>query len=176
VLWCWICISIRKKNKLRQVESAFYDRALVTSHQTLSLSECNCNHFLVTIFLTCNTEPKSKNHSLYSISLRLVSLFLLFTDRSDDFLGNIRILITVICPFLQVVVQIANSFNFYCSHQSFCHPFCYRRHMRACSRLMKSVRRVRVWTVPAILAKDLLLTYHFLSLSYWLRVLKISFF
>nr|CAD7425389.1 unnamed protein product [Timema monikensis] len=41
-----------------------------------------------------------------------------------------------------VVVQVANSFNFYCSHQSFCHPCCYRRHMRACSRLIKSVRRI----------------------------------
>ncbi|XP_069694360.1 protein unc-80 homolog isoform X2 [Periplaneta americana] len=45
-------------------------------------------------------------------------------------------------PWMKVVVQIANSFNFYCSHQSFCHPFCYRRHMRACSRLIKSVRRI----------------------------------
>ncbi|XP_049834730.1 protein unc-80 homolog isoform X4 [Schistocerca gregaria] len=45
-------------------------------------------------------------------------------------------------PWMKVVVQISNSFNFYCSHQSFCHPFCYRRHMRACSRLIKSVRRV----------------------------------
>ncbi|XP_021940294.1 protein unc-80 homolog isoform X4 [Zootermopsis nevadensis] len=45
-------------------------------------------------------------------------------------------------PWMKVVVQVANSFNFYCSHQSFCHPFCYRRHMRACSRLVKSVRRI----------------------------------
>lgn len=45
-------------------------------------------------------------------------------------------------PWLKVVVQMSSSFNFFCSHQSFCHPFCYRRHMRACSRLIKSVRKV----------------------------------
>ncbi|KAK6643812.1 hypothetical protein RUM43_000075 [Polyplax serrata] len=45
-------------------------------------------------------------------------------------------------PWMKVVVQFAHSFNFFCSHQSFCHPFCYRRHMRACERLMKAVRRV----------------------------------
>lgn len=36
----------------------------------------------------------------------------------------------------------AHSFNFYCSHQNFCHPFCYRRQMRACERLMRAVRKV----------------------------------
>ncbi|XP_066993860.2 protein unc-80 homolog [Anabrus simplex] len=56
------------------------------------------------------------------------------SNDSDDTTKNM--------PWMKVVVQIANSFNFYCSHQSFCHPFCYRRHMRACSRLVKSVRRI----------------------------------
>ncbi|KAG8225919.1 hypothetical protein J437_LFUL005955 [Ladona fulva] len=50
--------------------------------------------------------------------------------------------ITKNMPWMKTVVQVANSFNFFCCHQSFCHPFCYRRHMRACSRLIKSVRRV----------------------------------
>ncbi|RZF41260.1 hypothetical protein LSTR_LSTR010488, partial [Laodelphax striatellus] len=45
-------------------------------------------------------------------------------------------------PWLKVMVQVMNSFNFYCSHQTFCHPFCYRRHMRAASRLIKAVRKV----------------------------------
>ncbi|GLG97294.1 Protein unc-80 homolog [Gryllus bimaculatus] len=45
-------------------------------------------------------------------------------------------------PWMKAVVLMANSFNFYCSHQNFCHPYCYRRHMRACTRLIKSVRRV----------------------------------
>lgn len=137
-------------------------------HVSLHLSQnaTAATFLLLTIFLlTCNTEAKSKNHSLYTIFVRLVSLFLLFTDMCDDLLGNMRILIIVICPSLQVVMQIANSFNFYCSHQSFCHPFCYRRHMRACSRLMKSVRRVRLWAVPAVLVKysNSLVIYNFLS-------------
>ncbi|XP_024080721.1 protein unc-80 homolog [Cimex lectularius] len=45
-------------------------------------------------------------------------------------------------PWLKVIVQMLNSFNFYCSHQNFCHPFCYRRHMRGASRLIKAVRQV----------------------------------
>lgn len=45
-------------------------------------------------------------------------------------------------PWLKVIVQTANSFNFYCSHQNFCHPYCHRRQMRACSRLIKSVRKI----------------------------------
>ncbi|XP_065337258.1 protein unc-80 homolog isoform X7 [Cloeon dipterum] len=45
-------------------------------------------------------------------------------------------------PWMKTVVQLANSYNFYCSHQGYCHPYCYRRHMRACNRLIKSVRKV----------------------------------
>ncbi|XP_029661672.1 protein unc-80 homolog [Formica exsecta] len=45
-------------------------------------------------------------------------------------------------PWMKVLVQLANSFNFYCSHQNFCHPFCHRRQMRASSRLVKSVRKI----------------------------------
>ncbi|XP_046670285.1 uncharacterized protein LOC124360589 isoform X5 [Homalodisca vitripennis] len=45
-------------------------------------------------------------------------------------------------PWLKVMIQMANSFNYYCSHQSFCHPFCYKRHMRAATRLIKAVRQV----------------------------------
>ncbi|XP_034179249.1 unc80, NALCN channel complex subunit isoform X3 [Osmia lignaria lignaria] len=45
-------------------------------------------------------------------------------------------------PWMKVLVQFANSFNFYCSHQNFCHPYCHRRQMRACSRLIKSVRKI----------------------------------
>lgn len=35
-----------------------------------------------------------------------------------------------------------NSFHYYCTHQNYCHPFCYRRHIRASSRLIKAVRKV----------------------------------
>ncbi|XP_014281796.1 protein unc-80 homolog isoform X3 [Halyomorpha halys] len=45
-------------------------------------------------------------------------------------------------PWLKVVVQMLNSYNYFCSHQHFCHPFCYRRHARATSRLIKAVRQV----------------------------------
>ncbi|XP_032667267.1 protein unc-80 homolog isoform X7 [Odontomachus brunneus] len=45
-------------------------------------------------------------------------------------------------PWMKVLVQLVNSFNFYCSHQNFCHPFCHRRQMRASSRLVKSVRKI----------------------------------
>lgn len=45
-------------------------------------------------------------------------------------------------PWLKVMVQVSNSFYYYCNHQNFCHPFCYRRIMRGCSRLVKAVRKV----------------------------------
>ncbi|XP_014469276.1 PREDICTED: protein unc-80 homolog isoform X4 [Dinoponera quadriceps] len=45
-------------------------------------------------------------------------------------------------PWMKVLAQLTNSFNFYCSHQNFCHPFCHRRQMRASSRLIKSVRKI----------------------------------
>lgn len=45
-------------------------------------------------------------------------------------------------PWMRAVTSIVNSFNFYCTHQNFCHPYCYKRHIRAASRLMKSVRKV----------------------------------
>ncbi|XP_067205239.1 protein unc-80 homolog isoform X2 [Linepithema humile] len=45
-------------------------------------------------------------------------------------------------PWMKVLVHFANSFNFYCSHRNFCHPFCHRRQMRASSRLIKSVRKI----------------------------------
>ncbi|XP_043521274.1 protein unc-80 homolog isoform X3 [Frieseomelitta varia] len=45
-------------------------------------------------------------------------------------------------PWMKVLIQLVNSFNFYCSHQNFCHPYCHRRQMRACSRLIKSIRKI----------------------------------
>ncbi|XP_030758641.1 protein unc-80 homolog isoform X4 [Sitophilus oryzae] len=45
-------------------------------------------------------------------------------------------------PWLKVMVQISNGMYFYCNHQNFCHPFCHRRVMRGCSRLIKAVRKV----------------------------------
>lgn len=45
-------------------------------------------------------------------------------------------------PWLKVMVQVSNSLYYYCNHQNFCHPYCYRRIMRGCSRLVKAVRKV----------------------------------
>ena len=45
-------------------------------------------------------------------------------------------------PWLKVISRLINSFNFYCTHQGFCHPNCYRRQMRATKRIMKATRHV----------------------------------
>ncbi|CAH1139308.1 unnamed protein product [Phyllotreta striolata] len=45
-------------------------------------------------------------------------------------------------PWLKTMIQVSNSFYYFCPHQSFCHPFCYRRVMRACSRLVKATRKI----------------------------------
>ncbi|XP_044757175.1 protein unc-80 homolog [Coccinella septempunctata] len=45
-------------------------------------------------------------------------------------------------PWLKTMVQVMNSFYYFCPHQNFCHPFCYRRVMRSCSRLVRAVRKV----------------------------------
>ncbi|KAM7300742.1 protein unc-80 homolog [Ixodes scapularis] len=45
-------------------------------------------------------------------------------------------------PWLKVIVQLCGTLNFTCTHQQFCHFTCYRRQMRACNRLAKSVRKV----------------------------------
>lgn len=50
-------------------------------------------------------------------------------------------------PWLRAVLGIINSFNYYCTHQNFCHPYCFKRHMRAATRLMKSVRKVRTFVI-----------------------------
>ncbi|XP_073952386.1 unc80, NALCN channel complex subunit isoform X3 [Choristoneura fumiferana] len=45
-------------------------------------------------------------------------------------------------PWLKVMVKFLNSFNYVCCHQNFCHPYCFRRNMRASARLMKSVQKI----------------------------------
>ncbi|XP_047520925.1 protein unc-80 homolog isoform X3 [Pieris napi] len=45
-------------------------------------------------------------------------------------------------PWLKVMVKFLNSFNYVCCHQNFCHPYCFRRNMRATERLVKSVRKI----------------------------------
>ena len=43
---------------------------------------------------------------------------------------------------LQVVVQLANLSNFICPHHNFCHPNCYERQRRSCSRLTTALRKI----------------------------------
>ncbi|KAK4295652.1 hypothetical protein Pmani_031795 [Petrolisthes manimaculis] len=45
-------------------------------------------------------------------------------------------------PWIKVVVQMSSQYNMTCTHQTFCHPYCYRRNMRSCRRLMHAVRRM----------------------------------
>lgn len=45
-------------------------------------------------------------------------------------------------PWLKAVIELIGSYNFYCPHKGYCHPYCYKRHMRACSRLIKATRKV----------------------------------
>lgn len=45
-------------------------------------------------------------------------------------------------PWMRAVLAVINSFNYYCTHQNYCHPYCYRRHMRASTRLIKAIRKV----------------------------------
>ena len=61
------------------------------------------------------------------------SLFLL-PDDEDHLEQNM--------PWLRVVTKFMNSFNYFCTHQGFCHPNCYRRQMRAGKRIMEAARRV----------------------------------
>jgi hypothetical protein len=39
-------------------------------------------------------------------------------------------------------VQLANLSNFICTHQGYCHPNCYERQRRSCSRLIASLRKM----------------------------------
>ncbi|XP_076436361.1 protein unc-80 homolog isoform X3 [Babylonia areolata] len=45
-------------------------------------------------------------------------------------------------PWIKVVVQLANLSNFICTHQGYCHPNCYERQRRSCSRLTAALRKM----------------------------------
>uniref|UniRef100_A0AAG5CN78 Protein unc-80 homolog n=1 Tax=Anopheles atroparvus TaxID=41427 RepID=A0AAG5CN78_ANOAO len=45
-------------------------------------------------------------------------------------------------PWLKSVSNFLGSFHYYCDHQNFCHPYCYRRHMRAATKLIRAIRKV----------------------------------
>ncbi|KAH8363403.1 hypothetical protein KR084_009623 [Drosophila pseudotakahashii] len=45
-------------------------------------------------------------------------------------------------PWLKAIIDLMSSYNYYCTHKGYCHPFCYKRHMRSCTRLVKATRKV----------------------------------
>ncbi|CAE1324419.1 UNC80 [Acanthosepion pharaonis] len=45
-------------------------------------------------------------------------------------------------PWIKIVVQLANLSNFICTHQDFCHPYCYERQRRSCIRLITALKKV----------------------------------
>ncbi|XP_064639472.1 protein unc-80 homolog [Lineus longissimus] len=45
-------------------------------------------------------------------------------------------------PWIKVIIQLANTSNFICDHQNFCHPNCYERQQRSCTRLMNATFKV----------------------------------
>ncbi|VVC45096.1 Hypothetical protein CINCED_3A015660 [Cinara cedri] len=49
---------------------------------------------------------------------------------------------TYFMPWLKTVIQINKSLDHNCTHQTFCHPLCYKRQMRSCSRLIKAIRKL----------------------------------
>ena len=52
--------------------------------------------------------------------------------------------ITTNMPWMRAVVKITGAFNVVCTHQGYCHPYCFKRHMRSCRRLIHAVRKVRI--------------------------------
>ncbi|RWS14513.1 protein unc-80-like protein [Dinothrombium tinctorium] len=45
-------------------------------------------------------------------------------------------------PWLRIVIGLMHTLNYDCMHHNFCLPNCYRRQMRACSRLVKAVKKI----------------------------------
>ncbi|XP_037891733.1 protein unc-80 homolog isoform X5 [Glossina fuscipes] len=45
-------------------------------------------------------------------------------------------------PWLKAIIGLITSYNYYCGHKGFCHPYCHKRHMRACTRLIKATRKI----------------------------------
>ena len=47
-------------------------------------------------------------------------------------------------PWVRVATELVTGLSYSCRHQQFCQPNCYKRLMRACNRLVKAVKTVRV--------------------------------
>lgn len=51
-------------------------------------------------------------------------------------------------PWIKVVVDMVNSMDFECTHQHYCSQNCYKRQIRACSRLVRAVKKVYTYEEP----------------------------
>ena len=47
-------------------------------------------------------------------------------------------------PWVRVATEMVTGLCYSCRHQQFCQPNCYKRLMRACNRLVKAVKTVRM--------------------------------
>lgn len=113
-----------------------------------------------TVF-THSRTPFSGLRRLGSVKARKVSTQSLKSDRSDDeHSGDVDVGDVMsgddqespddcdetdyskCMPWIKVVVQLANTSNFICEHQSFCHPNCYERQRRSCARLMTAITKI----------------------------------
>lgn len=45
-------------------------------------------------------------------------------------------------PWLKCSESILASYNFYCNHRGYCHPYCYKRQFRSSVKLMKAVQKI----------------------------------
>ncbi|MCP9264094.1 Protein unc-80 [Dirofilaria immitis] len=53
-------------------------------------------------------------------------------------------------PWLKIVIKMANSFNLSCTHERFCHPWCFERVYRQCYRLTEALRKVYGEDLPPL--------------------------
>ncbi|VDK78150.1 unnamed protein product [Litomosoides sigmodontis] len=53
-------------------------------------------------------------------------------------------------PWLKVIIKMANSFNLWCNHERFCHPWCFERVYRQCYRLTEALRKVYGEELPLL--------------------------
>lgn len=68
-------------------------------------------------------------------------------------------------PWLKAIIDLMSSYNYYCTHKGYCHPFCYKRHMRSCTRLVKATRKVRYLLRKSNLSQKIRLFSRFMARS-----------
>ncbi|KAL5280592.1 unc-80 family protein [Megaselia abdita] len=56
------------------------------------------------------------------------------SNEADDLAKNL--------PWTKCIDSFLGSYNFYCNHKGFCHPYCYKRQFRSAFKLMKAVQKV----------------------------------